>query len=832
LLLEFLEGRFLPSTAPLSLYGQLPLAFEANRGQADPGVDFLARGNGYTLALSPDQAVLDLRQGSSADALRVRLVGANPSFQVVGRDELITRSNYLVGNDPGRWHTDIPNFGRVEYDRVYPGVNLVYYGNQGQLEYDFIVAPGANPNVITLSVQGAQGMALDAQGNLVLHTMGGDVVEHAPVLYQDSGGARQAVSGNFVLENNGQVGFQVGAYDPSRPLVIDPTLVYSTYLGGPSIGSFAVGAIAVDNSGNTYLTGNDGNVFVAKLNAAGTALLYHTVLGPYSVGDQNANGYGIAVDSAGDAYVTGLGSVPTTANALATTGGTDPNNSTFVSVLNAAGSGLIYSTYLPGGNEAGPLAGGASGSIAVDSSGNAYVTGPAGPGLPTTAGAFQTAFAGSGINHATNAFLAKIDPYLSGAASLLYCTYLGGSGTGGSVGDAGTGVAVDSAGNAYLTGQTYSANFPTTAGAFQTKYGGNGDVFVAKINPSLSGSASLVYSTYLGGSGTDGLYPLYNFDFRNLTPTGPGIAVDGAGDAYVAGFTSSTNFPTTPGAYETSIGSGNGVAFVAKLNPTGSQLVYSTYLGTNSTKSGVRTEATSIAVDSAGNAFVAGLTYSTAFPTVNPIQHSLGGKTGSANAFITTLNATGSGLLFSTFLGGSRSHAGSGFPTADFALGLALDAAGNTYVAGVTSSVNFPTTAGAYQTTYSGGDCDGFVTKISPVAGPAASPAGGSPGGLAGAVAPASRTALGALEGIDLSLPLLTAPPEGIPRAALRCAGAGPSEARPPVLPWAPLLPVVREAEAHSPEPEPAWLDSIFQSAAHPWFGEALADDLALATLG
>jgi hypothetical protein len=699
-------------------YGRLPLAFEANQGQFAAPVDFQASGSGYTLGLTAQQAHLDL----GGAALNLQLVGANPSAPAIGLDQLVTKTNYLVGSDPSQWHTNIPNFGRVEYQNVYPGIDVAYYGNQGQLEYDFLVAPGANPGLIRLSIQGAQSVALDGQGNLVLHEAGGDVIEQAPVVYQDVGSVRQSVAGKFVLQGN-TVGFQVGAYDPSRPLVIDPTLSYSTFIGGRSSAMFA---IAVDSTGDAYVTGtSNSEPFVAKLNAAGSALVYQTFLGG-SDGLPLAQGTSIAVDASGDAYLTGHpgANFPTTANAFSQTA-----SNGFVSVLDPTGASLLYSSYIPGvilesfqSSFAMPAG------IAIDGSGDAFVTGAAGTGFTTTAGAFQSAL---GAGAASNAFLAEFNPKLSGSASLVYGTYLGGGGT-----DAGTGVAVDSSGNPYVTGFTNSSNFPTTAGAFQTSLGGDYDIFVAKFNPALSGSASLVYSTYLGGSGRDGFPPetlRFGTGVRAVAfdVTGPAIAVDSSGDAFVAGDTFSTNFPTTSGAYEPSVGSlSNGCdAFVTKLNPTGSGLVYSTYLGPSSPGGesfavGDNTRATSIVVDASGNAYVTGLTRSTAFPvTSNAIQSTLTGtlvnigtakkpkwivEYSLAEAFVTTLNATGSSLLFSTYLGGQYD---------DFGLGLALDSAGNTYVAGVASSTDFPTTAGSYQPTApftSQNGYSGFVFKIDP----------------------------------------------------------------------------------------------------------------------
>jgi hypothetical protein len=724
LVLETLEDRTAPSaSAVASAYGRLPLAFEANQGQFAPPVDFQARGNGYTLDLTAQQAHLDL----AGTALDLQLVGASPSATATRLDPLVTKTNYLVGSDPSQWHTNIPNFGRVEYQNVYAGIDLAYYGNQGQLEYDFVVAPGANPNAIKLSIQGAPSVALDGQGNLVLHEPGGDVTEQAPVVYQDIGGVRQSVAGKFVLAGN-TVGFQVGTYDPTRPLVIDPTLSYSSYIGGYAGRMFA---IAVDSTGAAYLTGDSNyEAYVAKLNSAGSALIYQTFLGGSSGNNVDAQGCAIAVDAAGDTYVTGMpgANFPTTTNALS-----QSSSNGFVTVLDPTGANLLYSTFLPGvALELQPLssAGANSGGIALDSSGHVYVTGPAGAGFLTTPGAYQSTLAAGATS---NAFLAEINPNLSGTASLVYGSYLGGSGT-----DAGSGVALDGSGNAYITGYTNSTTFPTTTGAYQTSLkGGTGyDLFVAKFNSALSGSASLVYSTYLGGSGNDGWAATYLSPYGGggiTMPTpGPSIAVDSSGDAYVAGGTNSTDFPTTSGASEPNVGtfaSGASDAFVTKLNPTGSQLVYSTYLGPYSPGPDYYggstldiTRATGIALDSAGNAYVTGVTRSDAFPvTSNAIQSTLSGSLvniGTAHkphwvrenvkgdAFVTTLNASGSSLLFSTYLGGTND---------DFGMGLALDSAGNTYVAGVTASADFPTTAGAYDPTFpSGAVWSGFVFKIDP----------------------------------------------------------------------------------------------------------------------
>jgi hypothetical protein len=741
-------------------YGKLPLSFEINRGQTDSQVKFLSRGSGYSLFLTGNEAVLSLRKGSRqskvesrrsgrplsvvrrqleratdlfpalvapppgaapslADAtdngprtkdevLRMKLVGANPQAKVSGLEELPGKSNYFIGNDPKKWRTNVPNYAKVEYVSVYPGVDLVYYGNQGKLEYDFVVQPGADPRQIVLDVgavlvtvpqarehpQGAP-LRVDGKGDLVVHTNGGEVVFHKPVIYQPTtynelrttnGGGRDLVQGQYVLRGHNRIAFQLANYDRSRPVVIDPTLAYSTYLGGS--GTDGGSGVAVDASGNAYVTGTTdsvnfpatagafqttygggsvnyaGDAFVTKLNATGSALLYSTYLG----GSDGDGGSGIAVDSAGNAYVSGStfsSDFPTTAGAFQTTlnGVIDA----FVTKLNATGSALLYSTYLGGSSYDEGHA------IAVDTSDSAYVTGlTESPNFPITSGAFQTTFLGG----YSDAFVSKLN---SAGSALLYSTYLAGSDI-----EIGYGIALDASGNAYVTGQTYSTNFPTTAGAFQTTLNGVIDAFVTKLN---AAGSSLIYSTYLGGSGLE---------------TGYGVAVDSSGNAYVAGDTSSSNFPTTLGAFQTTFGGGSDDAFLTKLNVAGSDLVYSTYLGGSG-----EDFANDMAIDPAGNSYATGFTYSSDLPTTpDAFQTTYGGG---GDAFVSKLSAAGSALLYSTYTGGSDY---------DEAWGIAVDASGNAYVTGDASSTNFPATSGAFQTTYGGGS-DAFVAKVSPVNAPA-----------------------------------------------------------------------------------------------------------------
>jgi hypothetical protein len=690
----------------LDSYGKLPLSFEANHGQTDGRVKFLSRTSGYTLFLTGDEAVLSL-SGKKASAktkivgtartlpssmaefkaggvLRMKLRNANPAAKVTGVDELAGTSNYFIGNDPAKWRTNVPTYAKVKYEGIYSGIDLVYYGNQRQLEYDFIVAPGANPHRIQFDVRGAKRIRRDEHGDLVLRieTGEGEIRWHKPVVYQEEGGKRQEIAARYAIRGTHRVTFELAKYDASRPLYIDP-LMYSTYLGGSGgLGNYG-GGVAVDGAGNAYVTGNTtssnfpvtpgafettcgnlycGNAFVTKINASGSALVYSTYLGS---GNGGSTGYGITVDNAGDAYVTGSAGInfSVTPSAFQTTCG-NPNPSScenaFITKINPSGSALVYSTYL-GGSGSGPYGDWGSG-IAVNSAGNAYVTGWTSSTNFPLMNPLQGVFGGGDFD----AFVTELNP--TGSA-LVYSTYLGGNNR-----DCGYGIALDSAGNAYVTGCTFSTNFPVTPGAFQTACGGacpvNSNAFVTEINP--SGSA-LVYSTYLGGSGGDGGY---------------GIAVDSAGNGYVTGYTNSTDFPVTPGAFQTTCGNPSFCenAFITEINPSGSALVYSTYLGGSGTDVGQR-----IAVDSLNNAYVTGWTSSTNFPLMNPLQGVFGG--GQYDAFVTKLNPTGSALVYSTYLGGTAADEGEG---------VAVDGAGNAYVSGTTSSTNFPVTPGAFQTIYNG----------------------------------------------------------------------------------------------------------------------------------
>ncbi|HEV2383357.1 MAG TPA: SBBP repeat-containing protein [Terriglobia bacterium] len=679
----------------LANYGKLPLSFEANDGQTDSQVKFLARGSGYTLFLTGTEAVLSTDHGRRA---RMALVGANPKAPASGVDELPGKSSYFIGNDPKKWRTHVPSYAKVKYEDVYPGVDLVYHGNQGELEYDFVVAPGADSGAVRLRFAGGRRVQIDRKtGDLLLRT-GNDLVRFKkPVVYQGVAGPRAAdstlVEGRYKLTRRNQVTFELGAYDRTKPLVIDPTLGYSTYLGGS--GQDEATAIAVDSLGDAYVTGqtlsvnfpstagalqptNKGlaNVFITELDPSGSALVYSTYLG----GIGSDAGESIALDAAGDAYVTGQTSsadFPITPGAFqskcaGTCSTADPD--AFVTELNAAGSALIYSTYLGGtGFDQGN-------GITLDPSGDAFVVGWTGSkNFPTTPGSAKTKFGGGRYD----AFVVELNP--SGSA-LSYSTYLGGTGL-----DVGYAIALDSSGNAYVTGYTESTNFPTVPGAFQTALNAPEAAFVTKL---IAGGSAFAYSTYLGGSGT-GKTP--------CATCGASIAVDSGGNAYVSGLTWEVNFPTTAGAFQTKFAGGGGHdAFLTKVNPSGSALVYSTYVGGTNDDGAV-----AIKVDSAGILYVRGNTFSKNFPvTPGAFQPSFGGAT---DAFFLELNPTGSALDYSTYLGG----AGKEFGGATSSLALDSSASPSVYLTGYTNSTNYPTTAGTFQTTFAGVE-DAFIAKFAP----------------------------------------------------------------------------------------------------------------------
>jgi len=703
--------------------GNLPLAFEQNKGQTDAAVSYLARTRGYTLFLTRNEAVFSLRSSSGSGSasrrslaaakalvdrvnrssignpagaraprneatavVRMKLVGSKPVPKIAAGDQLPGRANYFIGKDPAKWQSNVPLFGRVSYQDVYPGVKLAFHGAERQMEFDFIVAPGADARLIDLQFNGPTSIQTDDSGDLLIASTAGNVLLRKPVAYQKEDGAAQPVSARFVLEANNRVGFELGAYDHTRELVIDPSVsyAYSTYLGG-SLEDDGYG-IAVDSGGNAYVTGrtdsvdfptvaggyqmsNKGgfDVFVSKIAADGSSLLYSTYVG----GSGDDSGNAIAVDTLGDAFIAGgtaSSDFPVTAGVFQPALGASATGNAFIFKLNPGGTALTYSTYL-GGTISDEALG-----IALDSSGNAYVAGK------TTSNDFPVFPVADPLqpyvtNSASSGFVSKLN---SAGTALTFSTYIGGGS-----GDAADAIALDSAGNVYVAGETFSSNFHVTTGAFQTTCSSCAssfpDAFVTVIDAAGTG---YIYSTFLGGSGADGANA---------------IALDAAADAYITGFTESSDFPLKS-AIQSTYGQATD-AFVAKLNPTGSALVYSTYLGGSGFDAGG-----GIAVDGAGNAYITGQTASTNFPVPNATQPAFGGAT---DAFVTEINLPGSKFSFSTYLGGPANEDGSGLYGA-----IAVDSFGaNFYVTGDTASLSGFPLQSPLQSANAGGAFDAFVVK-------------------------------------------------------------------------------------------------------------------------
>ena len=615
----------------------VPLAFAANTGQVDPAVRFLAHLPQGVLFFTPNQIVLTLqglecgaagadcgaaidhipqcavvRGGRAAPpppgVLRLRFEDALPTATLRAGLPLAGQVNYFVGNDPARWRANVPTYERLTYEGLYPYIDLRYEGTGARLKGTYVVAPGGAPADIHWYYEGADTVQLDAAGNLQIRLAGSGyrVTEEAPVAWQEQNGRRTPVTIRYALDDEGGVGFELGSYNPLLPLVIDPTLAYATYLGGG--GADSGWAVTVDAAGNAYVTG-------------ATLSINFPTQNPYQ--SQFGGGY----------------------------------NDIFVTKLNAAGTGLIYSTYLGGGGEDMGLG------IFVDGAGNAYLAGSTGSLDFPLLNPVQATYGGGNVD----AFVLELNP--TGDA-LLYSTYLGGSHD-----DCSVGVARLGNGTLYTGGYTGSTNYPVVQ-AIQPASGGDWDAFVTKLNPA---GTALLYSTYLGGS---------DYEFTG------GFAVDGAGNAYISGITESANFPVVA-AVQPALG-GEEDAFLAKVNPDGTALVYSTYLGGSA-----HDEASIVAVDAAGNAYLNGVTHSPNFPLHNPFQAVYGGQ---GDAFVVKLPPAGSPLVFSTYLGGSG---------AEWGHGVVADGAGNIYVDGNTASLDFPL-INPLQPTYGGGTGDVFLARLPP----------------------------------------------------------------------------------------------------------------------
>lgn len=746
-------------------YGKLPLYFIHNDGQINEKVRYYEKGNGHAMFFTERGVYLSLISGrasvplinnqltvsskqsesghNDSDAnckvqnskseiqnqqstlVKLFPLGANKNPEVSAEGLQDCRVNYFVGSDPKKWKTNIPTYQAVVYKDIYKDIDMKFYGNNRQLEYDIIVKPSANPSRVQLSYQGIEGLQVTEDGDLEISLKEGKVIQKKPYVYQEIDGKKIEIDGKFKIYNAGSkkqvseritqnsksktcclslptrhasrfvYGFQVASYDKHYPLIIDPVLDYSTFIGGSE--NDRGFDIAVDASGNAYVTGStyssdfpavsafDGSyaggkgwhpahmnyvrysdAFVTKINASGSSLVYATYLG----GSNIDSGFGIAVDTSENAYITGQtwSSDFPTANAMygTNTGQFDA----FVTKLASTGSSLIYSTYLGGSRTDG------GNDIAVDTSGNVYVAGVAtrnysdSPNFPVSNTAYPHYGTYGGGTTTQDAFVTKIN---ASGSNFVYSILIGGAGH-----DRADGIAIDTSGNAYITGQTRSSDFPMFS-AIYGSLGGTSDAFVAKIN----NSGSIVYSTFLGGTGFD---------------QGSKIAVDNSGNAYVTGRTDSSDFPTANAIHGTNTGQFN--SFVTKLNATGNSLAYSTYI-----LNGIAIEgAISIAVDTFGNAYVLGYTL-LPNPTIFGIK-------GNNDVYVTKLNASGNNSVYSVCLGGSSN---------DFSFGIAVDNFGSVYITGSTTSSDFPTTSDAYDTSHNGNGTDAyagmfggdvFVTKI------------------------------------------------------------------------------------------------------------------------
>lgn len=648
-----------------------PLFFEPTATGRGPS--FISRAQGSTLVVATSGVDLWLDSGKRPARLTMRFAGAQPGIQLEATNQLSSRSNYFIGSDAAQWRTGVPNFGKVRYTAVYPGVDCVFYGAGRQLEYDFIIKPGADPSPIALDMRGARSMKINANGDLDFDLGSGHVIHRRPVAYQVVDGRRVPVEAAFRMVARNRVGFSLGQWDRRHELVIDPVLTFATYFGGSDSDSGI--DVAVDPLGNVLMLGstrstnfaatqgavqtrNNGarDLFVTKVAPAGT-VVYTTYLG----GNASELAAGIATDASGAAYIVGdtqSPDFPTRGAFQATNNGGAAGFDGFIAKIAPNGASLVYSSYFGGNNDETFL------DVAVDSSGAAYITGSTeSNNFPVTASAFQRA--NRSVISLTG-FAAKVDP--SGSA-LLYSTYLGGTGA-----DLPVGIAVDGSGQALIIGGTASRDFPTTAGVVQPAAREAGDAFIARLN---AAGSQLVMSTFLGGRDTD---------------TGFHVAIDSAGNIWAAGVTKSTDFPLSANATKRTL-TGPNDAFVVKLTPNGATLSFSTLFG------GLREDlAGPIVVDRAGRAYIGGQTSSTDLPAPQAFQTLLKGP---SDAFVAQFDPNGA-LLQASFLGGGGS---------DSLEGLALDSNDRLFAVGSTDSSDFPTTAGAPQAASRGGN-EAWLARI------------------------------------------------------------------------------------------------------------------------
>jgi hypothetical protein len=716
-------------------YGQLPLDFEMNKGQTDGQVKFFARGPHYTVFLTSGQMVLTLRhsetlpdtaalsdhsqsaiasvnsfvpgsgRASVSESIEMKLIGAASDPVIVGEEQQPGMANYFIGNDPNKWQTNVPIYKKVHYKNIYPGIDLAYYSSQLRIEHDYIVAAGSNPNQIQLKINGADEVNVDANGDLILKKHGDEIRLQAPVAYQESNGIRTGVEAKYSVQASGRVHFAIGKYDKTKSLVIDPVLVYGTYLGGSGFDQGT--GIAVDNDGNSYIAGctdstdfplassnqtapSSMNAFIAKVNSSGSALVYADYIGGSSYDCASA----MTLDGSDDAYLTG-GTYSQDFPTVSPYQSANNSNASaaFVTEVSPDGSSLLYSTYLSGSAYT------RASSLGLDSSGDIYVAGWTQSTDFPVANAYQSAVSpNQGGNYGQYGFVTE---FAAGGQSLVYSTYYAGSATA-SPGCQScwplpysniTGMTVAPSGNVYVTGDTNTDDFPVTQNAYQTARETNDNAAVGFIG-TFSSSGGLTNSTYYGAQPTSS-------GFLGLWPSA--IAIDSNGSTYVVGTTYNGGNPipvTTPNLCnpaqtQCSIG------FITKFDPTGLNVIYSTYLSP-----GIDVEPIAVTVDSNGDAYV----YSQSSggpsgPLTDPIETYSGGE----DVFIQEIDPTGGVQLFGSFVGGSSD---------DLPGGMAVDSAGNIYLTGFTDSTDFPTLTGVLQATYDGND-DAFITKIGTESAPA-----------------------------------------------------------------------------------------------------------------
>ena len=688
-------------------YGKIPLAFTLNQGQTDSQVKFTSAGNGCSMFFTPtgttfllsretEQSVAKRSVKISAEdmtptadtereyesfAAKTVFVDANQNPEVVGEERLAWNNNYFIGSEPAKWQTDVPNYGKIRMKEVYSGIDLVYYGNKNHIKYDFVVKPGENPSQIVLKydlgADGGNSLSINANGELVVKTPLGDIIEKKPYAYQkiDGKDAEVSIAYKIIDASANSFGFEIGAFNTNTDLYIDPELVYSTFLGGSEveIGDNDRIGVAVDSSGNTYITGTtyspdfpvtalpiDGHFdgasdgFVCKLNSSGTALVYSTYIGGTRKDCLNA----IAVDSAGNAYVTGWSN---SSNFPTTHGEKNKgNNDITVVKINASGNALEYATMFGG------LDSEDSWAITLDSSGHAYVVGRTWSiNFPTTEHAYDQNYKGN-----RDGFVAELT--VSGDA-FVYSTFLGGNNY-----DALYDICIDDDGNAYVVGDSFSSDYPTTNDAYDRTYHGGYDIIISKLNPT---GTALVYSTYIGGNDNDAAY------FMSL---------DSERNVYFSGASYSLDYPTTANAFDTTH---NGYVDVicGKLDVSGSNLLYSSFVGGTGGDWG-----SAISVCSSGIMTITGSTDSKNFPTTADGFDTA--NNGNSDVFLIRIDPNSANqLVFSSYLGGRG---------VDRGCDMAVDSNNCIYLSGITRSADFPTTTMAFDQSHNGGH-DAFITKLS-----------------------------------------------------------------------------------------------------------------------